>query len=163
MSEHVSLTVNGIRYDRDVDPRLALVDLLRDELGLKGTHIGCEQGVCGACTVLVNGTSVLACLMLAVQADGCDVSTVEGLANGPDLHPLQEAFWEKQGLQCGFCTPGMLVRAQELLTADPRPTAAAIREGISGNLCRCTGYQFIVESILDAADRISGDGATRQA
>jgi len=156
MSVHVSLRVNGVAYERDVDPRLALVDLLRDDLGLKGTHIGCEQGVCGACTVLVNGTSVLACLMLAVQADGCEISTVEGMAKGPDLHPLQEAFWEKQGLQCGFCTPGMLVRAQEILADDPNPTAESVREQISGNLCRCTGYQFIVESILDAADRMSG-------
>jgi aerobic carbon-monoxide dehydrogenase small subunit len=153
----VSLRVNGVGYARDVDPRLSLVDLLRDGLGLNGTHIGCEQGVCGACTVLVDGTSVLACLMLAVQADGCEVSTVEGLADGPDLHPLQEAFWEKQGLQCGFCTPGMLIRAQEILANDPNPTPASVREQISGNLCRCTGYQFIVESILDAADRMSGD------
>jgi aerobic carbon-monoxide dehydrogenase small subunit len=154
---HVSLRVNGVGYERDVDPRLSLVDLLRDGLGLNGTHIGCEQGVCGACTVLVDGTSVLSCLMLAAQADGCEVSTVEGMADGPDLHPLQEAFWEKQGLQCGFCTPGMLVRAQEILANDPNPTAESVREQISGNLCRCTGYQFIVESILDAADRMSGD------
>jgi aerobic carbon-monoxide dehydrogenase small subunit len=158
MSEnvHVSLSVNGVRYERDVDPRLALVDLLRDGIGLHGTHIGCEQGVCGACTVLVDGTSVLACLMLAVQADGCDIETVEGLADGPDLHPLQEAFWEKQGLQCGFCTPGMLMRAKEILATDPNPTPESVREAISGNLCRCTGYQFIVESVLDAADRMSG-------
>jgi aerobic carbon-monoxide dehydrogenase small subunit len=155
-SVHVSLHVNGTAYERDVDPRLALVDLLRDGLGLNGTHIGCEQGVCGACTVLVDGRSVLSCLMLAVQADGCEVSTVEGLAPGPQLHPLQEAFWEKQGLQCGFCTPGMLMRAQEILANDPAPTADSVREAIAGNLCRCTGYQFIVESILDAADRMSG-------
>ncbi len=155
-SVHVSLTVNGVGYERDVDPRLALVDLLRDGLGLTGTHIGCEQGVCGACTVLVDGTSVLSCLMLAVQADGCEVSTVEGLASGPELHPLQEAFWEKQGLQCGFCTPGMLMRAKEILANEPAPTAESVREAIAGNLCRCTGYQFIVESVLDAADRLAG-------
>ena len=156
---HVSVRVNGVAYERDVDPRLALVDLLRDGLGLHGTHIGCEQGVCGACTVLVDGESVLSCLMLAVQADGRDVSTVEGLANGPELHPLQTAFWEKQGLQCGFCTPGMLMRAKEILATDPNPTAASVREAISGNLCRCTGYQFIVESVLEAAARMSGQAA----
>jgi carbon-monoxide dehydrogenase small subunit len=156
MSRRVSFSVNGTRYERDVEPRLALVDLLRDELRLTGTNIGCEQGVCGACTVLVDGRSVLSCLMLAVQADGCEVSTVEGLADGAGLHPLQEAFWEKQGLQCGFCTPGMLMRASEILAADPSPTADTVREAISGNLCRCTGYQFIVESILDAAERMSG-------
>ncbi len=158
-SVHVSVRVNGVTYDRDVDPRLVLVDLLRDGLGLHGTHIGCEQGVCGACTVLVDGRSVLSCLMLAVQADGRDVSTVEGLATGPELHPLQEAFWEKQGLQCGFCTPGMLMRAKEILANDPNPTAGSVREAIAGNLCRCTGYQFIVESILDAAARMSGQAA----
>jgi carbon-monoxide dehydrogenase small subunit len=152
----VSVSVNGIRYERDIEPRLALVDFLRDELGLTGTNIGCEQGVCGTCTVLVDGRSVLSCLMLAVQADGYEVSTVEGLADGAGLHPLQEAFWEKQGLQCGFCTPGMLMRASEILAADPAPTAETVREAISGNLCRCTGYQFIVESILDAAERMSG-------
>jgi len=158
-SVHVSLTVNGVGYERDVDPRTALVDLLRDGLGLTGTHIGCEQGVCGACTVLVDGTSVLSCLMLAVQADGCEVATVEGLASGPELHPLQEAFWEKQGLQCGFCTPGMLMRAKEILASDPAPTAESVREAIAGNLCRCTGYQFIVESVLDAADRMAGSAS----
>ena len=155
MTAHISISVNGTRYERDVDPRLTLVDFLRDDLGLSGTHIGCEQGVCGACTVLVDDTSVLSCLMLAVQADGCDVSTVESLASGSELHPLQEAFWEKQGLQCGFCTPGMLMRAKEILAADPSPTAESVREAISGNLCRCTGYQFIVESILDGAERMA--------
>jgi len=151
----VSLAVNGTTYERDVEPRIALVDFLRDELGLHGTHTGCEQGVCGSCTVLVDGTSVLSCLMLAVQADGAEVDTVEGLAAGPELHPLQEAFWEKQGLQCGFCTPGMLMRAKEILAANGHPSAEQVREAIAGNLCRCTGYQFIVESILDAADRMS--------
>jgi carbon-monoxide dehydrogenase small subunit len=158
VSVRVNVTVNGIRYERDVEPRLALVDLLRDELGLTGTNIGCEQGVCGSCTVLVDGRSVLSCLMLAVQADGCEVSTVESLAEGVGMHPLQEAFWEKQGLQCGFCTPGMLMRAKEILDADPAPSAETVREAISGNLCRCTGYQFIVESILDAAERMSAQG-----
>lgn len=156
MNAHRQLTVsvNGEPFERSVDPRISLVDFLRDHLGLTGTHIGCEQGVCGACTVLVDGTSVLSCLMLAVQADGTHVETVEGLASGADLHPLQEAFWEKQGLQCGFCTPGMLMRAKEILDHDPEPTRESAREAISGNLCRCTGYQFIVDSILDAADRM---------
>jgi carbon-monoxide dehydrogenase small subunit len=152
---NTTMTVNGVVHQQDVDPRLSLVDHLRDGLGLTGAHTGCEQGVCGACTVLVDGRSVLSCLMLAVQADGCEVSTVEGLASGPDLHPLQEAFWEKQGLQCGFCTPGMLMRAKEILDHDPHPTAEHVREAIAGNLCRCTGYQFIIDSILDAAERLS--------
>jgi carbon-monoxide dehydrogenase small subunit len=152
---HVSMSINGRSHQRDIDPRTSLVDFLRDEIGLTGTHIGCEQGVCGACTVLVDGASVLSCLMLAVQADGSEVSTVEGLASGSTLHPLQEAFWDKQGLQCGFCTPGMLMRGVEILASDPHPTSESVREAISGNLCRCTGYQFIVESILDAADRMA--------
>ena len=151
----LSLTVNGTSYERDVEPRIALVDFLRDELGLNGTHTGCEQGVCGSCTLLVDGTSVLSCLMLAVQADGAELETVESLASPTELHPLQEAFWEKQGLQCGYCTPGMLMRAKEILADTPQPSAEQVREEIAGNLCRCTGYQFIVESILDAADRIS--------
>lgn len=151
----VTLSVNGSAHSREVDPRLSLVDFLRDELGYNGTHIGCEQGVCGACTVLVDGTSVLSCLMLAVQADGTEVATVEGLAHGTEMHPLQEAFWEKQGLQCGFCTPGMLMRAKEILDHNPRPTADEVRQAIAGNLCRCTGYQFIIESILEAAEQMS--------
>jgi len=149
----IALNVNGTSHHAEVDPRVSLVDFLRDELGLTGTHIGCEQGVCGSCTVLIDGTSVLSCLMLAVQAQGAEISTVESLSNGEAMHPLQEAFWEKQGLQCGFCTPGILMRAKEILDANPNPTADEIREGIAGNLCRCTGYQFIVESVLDAAER----------
>ena len=152
----VSVTVNGTTHRSSIDPRTALVDYLRDGLGFTGTHTGCEQGVCGACTVLIDGTSVLSCLMLAVQADGSDVATVEGLSQGEEMHPLQDAFWEKQGLQCGFCTPGMLMRAKELLAANPNPSADEVREGIAGNLCRCTGYQFIVESVLEAADRMNG-------
>ncbi len=154
MTSQVTLTVNGTHHRAEVDPRITLVDFLRDELGLTGTHTGCEQGVCGACTVLIDGTSVLACLMLAVQANGTDVSTVEGLADGETMHPLQDAFWEMQGLQCGFCTPGMLMRAKEILDENPSPTAEEVREAIAGNLCRCTGYQFIIESILAAADRV---------
>ena len=152
----VRITVNGTAHESNVDARTALVDHLRDNLGLTGTHIGCEQGVCGACTVLVDGVSVLSCLMLAVQADGTEIETVEGLSQGEQMHPLQEGFWEQQGLQCGFCTPGMLMRAKEILANNPNPTADEVREGIAGNLCRCTGYQFIVDSVLDAADRMKG-------
>jgi carbon-monoxide dehydrogenase small subunit len=152
----VRITVNGTAHESTIDPRTALVDHLRDGLGLTGTHTGCEQGVCGACTVLVDGVSVLSCLMLAVQADGAEIDTVEGLSQGEEMHPLQEGFWEKQGLQCGFCTPGMLMRAKEILANNPNPTADEVREGIAGNLCRCTGYQFIVESVLDAAERMKG-------
>lgn len=158
MTTTVNVTINGSSFSAEVDPRLTLVDFLRDEARLTGTHIGCEQGVCGACTVLVDGRSVLSCLMLAVQADGAEISTVEGLArDGGVMHPLQEAFWEMQGLQCGFCTPGMLMRAQELLAENPAPDAEHVREAIAGNLCRCTGYQFIVDSILEAAARIPAE------
>lgn len=156
----VGLTVNGRVYQAEVGARMALVDFLRHHLGLTGTNIGCEQGVCGACTVLVDGTSVLSCLMLAVQANGAEVMTVEGLALDGGLHPLQEAFWDKQGLQCGFCTPGMLMRAYEILAESPDPTATEVREKISGNLCRCTGYQFITESILDAAARLRAEATS---
>jgi len=150
----IRLTVNGDPRVADVEPRRLLVDFLREDLGLTGTHIGCEQGVCGTCTVLVNGASVYACITLAVQADGADVSTVEGLAAGGELHPLQDEFSEKQGLQCGFCTPGMLMRACEILAENPDPTPAQVREAIASNLCRCTGYQFITEAVISAAARM---------
>jgi aerobic-type carbon monoxide dehydrogenase small subunit (CoxS/CutS family) len=150
----IDVTVNGHRHRTEVEPRTLLVDLLRDELGLVGTHIGCEHGVCGTCTVLLDGASILSCITFAVQADGAEVSTVEGLARGAELHPLQDEFWEKQGLQCGFCTPGMLMRAREMLAANPDPTPEQVREGIASNLCRCTGYQFIVEAVLAAAARM---------
>jgi carbon-monoxide dehydrogenase small subunit len=150
----ITVTVNGRRHSTEVQPRTLLVDFLRDELGLTGTHIGCEHGVCGTCTVLLNGASVLSCITFAVQADGAEVSTVEGLASGPELHPLQDEFWEKQGLQCGYCTPGMLMRASEILAANPDPTPEQVREGIASNLCRCTGYQFIVEAVVAAAARM---------
>ncbi len=149
----ITLTVNGVRYEPSVEPRRLLVDLLRDDLGLTGTHVGCEHGVCGTCTVLLNGDSVRSCLMFAVQADGAEIMTVEGLSRGDQLHPLQEAFREAQGLQCGFCTPGMLLVGYELLRDNPTPTEDEIRESISANLCRCTGYQGIVEAIQLAADR----------
>ena len=150
----IRLTVNGTPRVADVEPRRLLVDFLREDLGLTGTHIGCEQGVCGTCTVLLNGASVYACITLAVQADGADVSTVEGLAAGGELHPLQDEFSAKQGLQCGFCTPGMLMLAQEILARNPDPTAGQVRAAIASNLCRCTGYQFIAEAVLAAAARM---------
>jgi carbon-monoxide dehydrogenase small subunit len=147
------MTVNGLEQEGLVEPRRLLVDFLREDLGLTGTHIGCEHGVCGACTVLVDGRSVRACLMFAVQANGRSVTTVEALA-APDgaLHPIQQAFWEQHGLQCGFCTPGFLMTTYELLQSKSMPTDDEIREAISGNLCRCTGYQNIVRSVRSAAE-----------
>ena len=150
----ITLTVNGREYSLAVEPRRLLVDVLRDDFGLTGTHIGCEHGVCGTCTVLLDGASIRSCITLAVQADGAEIRTVEGLADGAVLHPLQEEFWDKQGLQCGYCTPGMLMRACELLEQTPDPTAEQVREGIASNLCRCTGYQYIVEAVLAAAPRM---------
>ncbi len=150
--KRIRLTVNGAPVERDVEARLLLSDFLRHELGLTGTHVGCEHGVCGACTVLVDGEPARSCLMFAVQADGHTVETVEGLATGDDaLHPLQRAFWEKHGLQCGYCTPGMLMVLKAFLAENPNPTEGEVREAISGNLCRCTGYQNIVEAALEAA------------
>jgi len=149
----ITLTVNGIPQEIDVEPRWLLVDVLRDVVGLTGTHIGCEHGVCGTCTVVVNGETARSCLMLAASADGAEIMTVEGLSQGERLHPIQEAFREAQGLQCGFCTPGMLMLAWELLRDNPSPTEAEVREAISANLCRCTGYQGIVEAVRLAATR----------
>ena len=154
----ITLTVNGRRHAMTVETRMTLVDLLRHEIGLTGSHVGREHGVCGACTVLVDGQSVRGCLMLAVQANGKAVTTVEGLAGpGRELNPLQNAFWEKNALQCGFCTPGMLLTLTELLAANPSPTKHEIRDAISGNLCRCTGYQAIVEATMLAAARMRGE------
>jgi carbon-monoxide dehydrogenase small subunit len=150
----IRLTVNGEPRVAEVEPRRLLVDFLREELGLTGTHIGCEQGVCGTCTVLLNGASIRSCITFAVQADGAEVSTVEGLAVGGELHPLQDEFSDKQGLQCGYCTPGMLMRAQEILAQNPDPTPEQVRAAIASNLCRCTGYQFITEAVLAAAARM---------
>ncbi len=149
----ITLTVNGTRHQAVVESRVSLVDFLRHGLGLTGSHVGCEHGACGACTVLVNGASVRGCLMLAVQANGTDVRTVEGLAtDDTTLHPLQQAFHEHHALQCGFCTPGMLMTLVELLEETPEPDASEIRDAISGNLCRCTGYQGIVRATLAAAE-----------
>lgn len=147
----VRLKVNGVEYERKVEPRRLLADFLREELGLTGTHVGCEHGICGACTVLLNGESVRSCLMFAIQASGAEVFTVEGLSRDGKLHPLQEAFREHYGLQCGFCTPGFLMTAYDLLQTNTEPTEEEIRLALSGNLCRCTGYQNIVESIHAAA------------
>ena len=153
----VTVTVNGRREEKEVEPRRLLVDFLREDLGLRGTHIGCEHGVCGTCTVLMNEESVRSCITFAVQADGAEIMTVEGLASGADMHPLQEAFWEHQGLQCGYCTPGMLLRAYEILRRDPDPSPAQVREEIASNLCRCTGYQYIVEAVMAAAAEMRAD------
>ncbi len=151
----IRVCVNGIDYERVVESRLLLSDFLRESVGLTGTHVGCEHGICGCCTVMVDGLTVRSCLMFAIQADGAEVTTIEGLADGGKLHPLQEAFWEHHGLQCGFCTPGMLFSALELLNENPRPTDQEIREGISGTICRCTGYYQIVQAVKAAAQRMS--------
>jgi len=150
-THHVSVTVNGEVREADVEPRLLLVHLLRDVFGLTGTHIGCDTSNCGACTVLVDGRSAKSCTMLAVSADGSDVKTIEGMAEGAKLHPLQQAFWDQHGLQCGFCTPGMIMQASWLLGQSADPTEDEIREGIAGNLCRCTGYVNIVKAIQQAS------------
>ena len=157
MKRAVTVRVNGMDYVRDVDVRATLADLLREDLDLTGTHVGCEHGVCGACTVLVEGEPVRACLMLAAQADGHEVTTIEGVAPSDDaLHPLQEAFWARHGLQCGYCTPGIIMSACAFLEDTPAPSEEEIREMLSGHLCRCTGYHFIVEAIADAARAMAG-------
>jgi carbon-monoxide dehydrogenase small subunit len=153
----VSVTVNGKGYSAEVEPRLLLVHLLREDLNLTGTHIGCDTSNCGACTVLLNGTAVKSCTLLAVQVDGCEIETVEGLEQNNVLHPLQEGFWQEHGLQCGFCTPGMLLSAKALLATNPSPSEDEIRRGISGNLCRCTGYVNIVKAIQYAAAAMRGE------
>ena len=151
---NVSVSVNGKTYQREVDVRLNLADFLRHEIGLTGTHVGCEHGVCGACTVLVDGQSVRSCLMLAVQATRYAITTIEGIAGQKSMHPLQEAFWEHHALQCGFCTPGMVTTLVAFLRENPNPTEYEVRDAISGNLCRCTGYQGIVAAALDAAAKL---------
>lgn len=150
---NVTVNVNGARYERAVEARMLLSDFLRHELGLTGTHVGCEQGVCGSCTVLFDGQSVRSCLVFAVQANGHEITTVEGLGSIDDLHPLQEAFRDAHGVQCGFCTPGFLMTLVPFLEENPNPTEEEIREAISGNLCRCTGYQHIVDAVKLAAEK----------
>jgi carbon-monoxide dehydrogenase small subunit len=147
----VSLTVNGVPRSEEVEPRLLLVHLLRDHLGLTGTHVGCDTSNCGACTVHLDGDAVKSCTVLAVQADGAEVTTIEGLGSENDLHPMQEAFWEHHGLQCGYCTPGMIMAASDLIAKNPDPSEAEVREALAGNLCRCTGYHNIVKAVLSAA------------
>jgi aerobic-type carbon monoxide dehydrogenase small subunit (CoxS/CutS family) len=152
----VRLTVNGVAREGRCDERMLLADFVRETLGLTGTHVGCEHGICGACTILFNGEAARSCIMLAVQADGAELTTVEGLAKDGTLHPLQQAFREHHGLQCGFCTPGMLMTAVDLLRTNPHPTDAEIREGISAVLCRCTGYQGIINAVRAASGRAAG-------
>jgi len=150
----IAVKINGVEHRHEVEPRLLLVDYLRDVVGLTGTHVGCDTSTCGACTILCNDMAVKSCTMLAVQADGADIVTIEGLSHGEKLHPLQEAFWECHALQCGFCTPGMILSAHQLLKRNPKPKEAEIRHGLDGNLCRCTGYQHIVDAVQMVAKRM---------
>ena len=159
MKRTITVTVNGEKHQSEVEPRTLLVHYLRDGLDLTGTHIGCNTSQCGACVVMLNGEAVKSCTLLAVQADGGEVTTIEGLANGDTLHPIQEGFWEKHGLQCGFCTPGMIMASYQLLKNNPNPTEEEIRKGLEGNICRCTGYQNIVRAVQYAAEHMR-TGAT---
>jgi carbon-monoxide dehydrogenase small subunit len=156
MKQSVTITVNGMKRSSEVEPRLLLVHFLRETLGLTGTNVGCDTSQCGACTVLMDGEAVKSCTVLAVQADGSEITTVEGLAQDGTLHPIQLSFWEKHGLQCGFCTPGMMMTTAYLLQHNPHPSEAEIRHGIEGNLCRCTGYQNIVAAVQSAAEMMAG-------
>jgi carbon-monoxide dehydrogenase small subunit len=153
MKRAISLSVNGVDHQHEVEPRLLLVHYLRDVLGLTGTHIGCETSLCGACTIFVDGQAVKSCTMLAVQADGSQITTIEGLMKDGKLHPMQEGFWERHGLQCGYCTPGMIMAATQIIDRNANPSRADIRHGLEGNLCRCTGYQHIVEAVEYAAKK----------
>ena len=154
MTQHVKMTINGKLYEGDVEPRLLLTHFIRDVAGLTGTHVGCETSICGACTVLANGLAVKSCTMFAVQASGSDVVTIEGMAQDGKMHPIQESFWEEHGLQCGFCTPGMIMCSHQLLARDESPTESEIREALDGNLCRCTGYQNIVKAVQSASGKM---------
>ena len=151
----IEVTVNGERQRHDIEPRMLLVHFLREVVGLTGTHVGCETSLCGACSVMLNGEAVKACTVLAVQAHGAEITTIEGLAQNGELHPIQEGFWECHGLQCGFCTPGMIIAAHQLLQRNPKPSEADIRRGIEGNYCRCTGYQHIVDAVQYAAKKMT--------
>jgi carbon-monoxide dehydrogenase small subunit len=157
----VEIEVNGQKVSGDVEPRVLLVHFLRENLGLTGTHVGCDTSSCGACTILLDGVSVKSCTVFAVQADGCKVTTIEGIGSAQALHPMQEAFWTEHGLQCGYCTPGMIISAIDLLQRNPQPTEAQIREGLGGNICRCTGYENIVKAV-GAAARAMKDNAPRR-
>jgi carbon-monoxide dehydrogenase small subunit len=160
MKKAISINVNGTVHQTEVEPRLLLVHYLRDALGLTGTHVGCETSICGACTVMLDGQSVKSCTMLAVQADGASITTIEGIAANGELHPVQEGFWEQHGLQCGYCTPGMIIAAAQVLDRNPDPTEEEIRHGLEGNLCRCTGYQHIVDAVQYAARKMKSEAAT---
>jgi aerobic carbon-monoxide dehydrogenase small subunit len=153
MNQAISINVNGVDHHDEVEPRLLLVHYLRDLLGLTGTHVGCETSICGACTVLLEGQAVKSCTIFAVQAHGTNITTIEGLATNGSLHPVQEGFWEQHGLQCGYCTPGMIISAAQLIDRNPNPSREEIRHGLEGNLCRCTGYQHIVEAVEYAAKK----------
>ena len=159
MKRAITVTVNGKQYHSEVEPRTLLVHYLRDALDLTGTHVGCNTSQCGACVVHVNGEAVKSCTVLAVQADECEVTTIEGMAPEGDLHPIQEAFWEKHGLQCGFCTPGMIMATAQLLKRNPHPSEEEIRKGLEGNICRCTGYQNIVRAVQAAAETLSSQAS----
>ena len=161
MKKNITININGVQRSAEVEPRLLLVHFLRENAGLTGTHIGCETSLCGACTVLMDGRAVKSCTVLAVQADGRNVTTVEGLAAGDQLHPLQNGFWEEHGLQCGFCTPGMIMSSHDLLDRQPNPSDSDIREALNGNLCRCTGYQNIVAAVRNASRKMSKPVAAR--
>ena len=156
MKQPISINVNGVTHHSEVEPRLLLVHYLREVLNLTGTHIGCETSLCGACTILIDGLAAKSCTMLAVQANGASITTIEGLAEGGSLHAVQEGFWERHGLQCGYCTPGMIMAATQIIERNPNPSHAEIRHGLDGNLCRCTGYQHIVEAVEYAAKSVSG-------
>jgi carbon-monoxide dehydrogenase small subunit len=153
MKQAISINVNGVDHASEVEPRMLLVHFLRDVLGLTGTHVGCETSICGACTILIDGNAVKSCTMFAVQADGSNVTTIEGLAANGNLHPVQEGFWECHGLQCGYCTPGMIMTSTQIIDRNPNPSQEEIRHGLEGNLCRCTGYQHIVEAVEYAAKK----------
>ena len=155
MGHSITVEVNGASYTNEVEPRLLLVQYLRETLNMTGTHVGCDTSNCGACTVILNGNAVKSCTVFAAQADGGSVTTVEGLAQNGELHPVQEGFWEEHGLQCGFCTPGMIMMSYDLLAKNPKPSEAEIREGLAGNLCRCTGYHNIVNAVQYAAEKMS--------
>ena len=161
MKKNITININGVQRSDEVEPRLLLVHFLRENAGLTGTHIGCETSLCGACTVLMDGRAVKSCTVLTVQADGRRVTTVEGLASGDQLHPLQNGFWEEHGLQCGFCTPGMIMCSHDLLDRQPNPSDSDIREALNGNVCRCTGYQNIVAAVRNASRKMSKPVAAR--
>lgn len=158
MKKAINIDVNGVAHRDEVEPRVLLVHYLRDTLALTGTHVGCETSLCGACTVMVDGQAVKSCTMFAVQADGTSITTIEGFAKNGDLHPVQEGFWERHGLQCGYCTPGMIVSAAQLLERNSNPSREEICHGLEGNLCRCTGYQHIIEAVEYAAKKAAGSG-----